>query len=129
MSGPATALKGLRVLVVEDEALVAMNLEMTLEDFGCQIIGPAYRFEAAANMAATVENADAAILDVNLSGIPAFGIAEILAARDIPFLFATGYGKEGIPGQWHDRPILQKPYTAEEVGEALAGLVAKVEQD
>lgn len=109
----------LKVLVVEDEALVAINLEAILEDLGCQVVGPAMRFERAEALIEADQSAQAAILDVNLGGQPVYPLAERLAARGIPIVFATGYGKAGIPVEWHDRPIIQKPYTMADVRSGL----------
>jgi hypothetical protein len=69
---------------------------------------------------------DAAILDVNLGGDPIFPVAEALAARGAPFVFATGYGAGGLPESWRNRPTLQKPFNHQDVGRALAEAVAKV---
>lgn len=110
---------GLRIFVVEDEALVAMNLEMILEDLGCRVIGPAMRFDRAEEMVANGIAADAAILDVNIGGREVFPLAEGLAAMRVPIVFTTGYDQSGIPDAWHNRPILQKPYTTEDVASGL----------
>jgi len=112
--------RGLSVFVVEDEALVAMNLEQMLLDLGCRVVGPAMRLDTADAMADDGLDADIAILDVNLRGVPVYPLAERLAARGMPLLFATGYGAHGLPAQWQDRPVVQKPYTEREV---RAGLI------
>jgi len=109
------------VLIVEDEALVALNLESMLEEIGCAVVGPVLRYEAAAALAEEV-SADAAILDVNIGGRKVFPIAETLLARKVPIIFATGYGREGLPPEWQDFPVIQKPYTLENIGEALAAV-------
>ncbi|WP_309085257.1 response regulator [Chelativorans sp.] len=111
---------GLRIFVVEDEALVAMNLEMILEDLGCTIIGPAMRFDRAEAMVGGELAADAAILDVNVGGHEVFPLAARLAEKGMPIIFATGYDQSGIPKEWHERPMLQKPYTSDDVARALA---------
>lgn len=111
--------EGLRIFVVEDEALVAMNLEMILEDLGCHVVGPAMRLERAEEMVREGIAADAAILDVNLGGREVFPVAENLAEAGMALVFATGYGLSGIPDTWHGRPILQKPYTQEDVAACL----------
>lgn len=117
---PAGNFDGLRVFVVEDEALVAMNLEMILEDLGCQVVGPAMRLEHAEEMVKDGIAADAAILDVNVGGRDVFSVAEDLAEAGLPLVFATGYDRSGIPDVWHGRPILQKPYTTEDVAVSLS---------
>ena len=111
---------GLRVFLVEDEALVMMNLEMMLEELGCVITGSAMR---PAQLEACVEkgiDADVAILDVNLGSALVFDHARRLAEAGMPLVFATGYGRHGIPEEWQDRPILQKPYTQAEVAAGIA---------
>lgn len=113
-------LEGLRVFVIEDEALVAMNLEMILEDLGCRVVGPAMRLERAEEMVRDGVAADAAILDVNLGGRDVFSVAENLAEAGMPLVFATGYDRSGIPDTWSGRPILQKPYTPEDVATCLS---------
>ena len=116
----ASALQGLRVLVVEDEALVSMLLEDMLADHGCEVAATASRIAQALDMVADDNlSFDAAILDVNLGGEPIFPVAEALAARGAPFVFATGYGAGGLPETWRSRPTLQKPFSHEDVGKAL----------
>ena len=108
----------LRVLVVEDEMLVAMNIEDMLLDLGHEVAGLASRLEPALSLAR--EGAfDLAMLDVNLAGQQSFPIADILIARGIPFVFATGYGIKGIAEAYRDRPVLQKPFRTRDLGEAL----------
>lgn len=116
-------LSGKRVLLVEDEALVAMLVEDMLADEGCVVAATASRLTEALSMAkdASLEF-DFAILDVNLAGEPAFPVAEILAARGVPFVFATGYGAGGLPEAWKGRPTLQKPFTSVDVHAVLTRL-------
>ena len=109
----------LRILVVEDEMLVAMNIEDMLLELGHEVAGLANRLGPALALA-TEGRFDAAMLDVNLAGEPSFPVADLLAERGIPFLFATGYGRAGIEERFRDRPILQKPFRASELAAALA---------
>ncbi|WEX11324.1 response regulator [Chelativorans sp. AA-79] len=118
MSSDPNNFDGLRIFIVEDEALVAMNLEMILEDLGCLIVGPAMRFDRAEAMIGGELAADVAILDVNVGGRQVFPLAHRLEGR-MPIIFATGYDQTGIPAEWHGRPMLQKPYTSEDVARAL----------
>jgi two-component SAPR family response regulator len=111
---------GLTVFVVEDEALVALNLEDMLAELGCQVVGTAMRLRSAYDQISGEFHPDVAILDVNIAGEPVFDLARELVERGIPVLFATGYGRSGLPEEWHSWPILQKPYTAEEVCRGLA---------
>lgn len=113
---------GLSVLVVEDESLVLFNLEDTLTEMGCIIVGPAMRLAQALEIAKAAESVDVAVLDVNLGGQPVFPVAEALQARGVPIVFATGYGREGLPEEWRTHPVLIKPYTSSDVEEALAAI-------
>ena len=113
------AFAGRRVLVVEDESLVAMLLETILEDMGCVPVGPAATVEEGLQMASEGDPVDAALLDVNVAGKQVFPIAEALKARGVPFVFSTGYGEGGLPDQWRGQPTLQKPFTEAAVRDAL----------
>jgi len=122
----ASALTGLKVLVVEDEALVSMLLEDMLADHGCEVAATASRLSQAMELVSDEKVAfDAAILDVNLGGDAIFPVAEVLAARGAPFVFATGYGAGGLPESWRDRPTLQKPFNQRDVGVALTEAVRR----
>ena len=109
---------GRRVLVVEDEALVAMLLETILEDMGCMAVGPAATVDEGLRMAAD-EAVDAALLDVNVAGRQVFPVAHALKDRGVPFVFSTGYGEGGLPDEWRGQPTLQKPFTEAAVRDAL----------
>jgi len=116
MSAPLT---GRRVLIVEDESLVAMLLETILEDMGCTPIGPAASIDEGLAMVADGDNLDAALLDVNLAGRLVFPVAEALQARGVPFVFSTGYGEGGLPDKWRGQATIQKPFTEATVRDAL----------
>lgn len=111
-------LNGRRVLVVEDESLVAMLLETILEDMGCTPVGPAATVDEGLSMVEG-ETLDAALLDVNVAGAQVFPVAEALKARGVPFVFSTGYGEGGLPDAWRGQPTLQKPFTEAAVRDAL----------
>jgi CheY-like chemotaxis protein len=99
---------GNRIMIVEDEALVAMALRETLDDLGFSVIGPFNRISEA--MVALRNNRiDAAVLDVNLGGELIYPLADVLAADHVPFVFITGYGAEEIEPRYAHVPILQKP--------------------
>ncbi len=117
------ALQGAKILLVEDEALVAMLLEDMLADEGCEVVATAPRLAEAIAFAQGLEF-DLAILDLNLAGENTFPVAEALLARHKPFVFATGYGAGGLPPEWRDRPTLQKPFTATDVSRVLSELLA-----
>lgn len=112
------AFAGRRVLIVEDESLVAMLLETILEDMGCEPVGPASTVDEGMRMA-TEARVDAALLDVNVAGKQVFPVAEALKARGVPFIFSTGYGEGGLPDEWRGQPTLQKPFTEAAVRDAL----------
>ena len=112
-------LNGRRVLVVEDESLVAMLLETILEDMGCTPVGPASNIDDGAAMARDTTELDAALLDVNVAGRQVFPVAEALKARGVPFVFSTGYGEGGLPDEWRGNPTIQKPFTEAAVRDAL----------
>jgi CheY-like chemotaxis protein len=110
-----------RILVVEDESLVAMLLEDFLGELGYAIVGPFARIEDA--LARLEEGGiDGALLDVNLAGERSYPIAEALATRGLPFTFVTGYGEAGIEPRFRKRPVVQKPFTQETLRRALSNL-------
>ncbi len=100
---------GLRVLVVEDEAMIAMLAEDMLEMAGCQLAGIASTLTEGLAAAAR-DDFDIAMLDVNLDGENSGPIADALKTRGKPFIFTTGYGSDGVPNQHNDRPVCAKPY-------------------
>ncbi|MBP1475873.1 response regulator [Frateuria sp. MAH-13] len=112
-----------RILLVEDEMLVAMLLEDMLSEAGHTIIGPMARIDQAVEAART-ETVDLAILDVNVAGEEVYPVAEALAAREIPFAFATGYGAHGLREPWQDRPTLQKPFHRADLFRMVAELAS-----
>jgi len=112
------ALTGKRVLVVEDEALVAMMLEDMLESLGCEVVGVAARLDAARKQAQTAR-IDLATLDVNLGGQMSYPVAVILRSRGIPFVFATGYNSIALPAELSDAVVLVKPYSQHQLASAL----------
>ena len=117
--GRMAALAGLSVFVIEDESLVLVNLEDMLEEMGCRLVGPAMRLDQAEAMLEQAAAADIAILDVNIGGRAVFPFAEKLAGRGVPLVFATGYGRDGLPPEWQGATVLGKPYTFDDVAGAL----------
>jgi CheY-like chemotaxis protein len=112
-------LSGRRILVVEDESLVAMLLETILEDMGCTPVGPAATVDDGLALATDGERLDAALLDVNVAGRQVFPVADALKDSGVPFVFSTGYGEGGLPDQWRGHPTIQKPFTEAAVRDAL----------
>lgn len=100
---------GLRLLVVEDEMLIAMTIEDVLTDLGCTVVGPASSVAKAMDLL-TKEEIDGAILDLNLKGEQALPVAEALQKRGKPFFFLTGYGSSASNQLLFDAPTLPKPF-------------------
>jgi len=115
-------LEGVRVLVVEDEFLVATLIEDMLEAAGCVVSGPIPRVAEALD-AADHETYDAAVLDVNLAGDRVDHVAEALSRRNIPFMFVTGYGTGALPGEFAQHPRLCKPFNMSDLIDTLSRLV------
>ncbi|MBS0332134.1 MAG: response regulator [Proteobacteria bacterium] len=124
MSEPGD-LKGLRVLVVEDEMMVSMLIEDMLGDLGCTVVGPASRLEEAVELVGSAK-IDCAVLDVNLGGQPIFPVADLLREKGAPFAFATGYGDAGLRDVDRGTPVLQKPFREGDLARVLGELRAKV---
>jgi CheY-like chemotaxis protein len=119
------SLAGLKVLVVEDEALVSMLLEDMLSDLGCEIVGPIMRLaEALAAAEDRAQDMDIAILDVNLAGERSFPVAEALERRGCLFVLATGYDDAGIDERWRNRPMLRKPFLPHQLEQVLHDALA-----
>lgn len=115
-------LSGRRVLVVEDEMLVLMNIESMLADLGCECVTAAATVDQALAQLES-HDFDAAVVDVNLNGRESYPVADALAVRGVPFAFSTGYSDEGMRDAYRDRPVLRKPYQQEGLVRILAGLL------
>lgn len=105
-----TPAAGLKILLVEDETIVAMMVEDALRDLGCEVVGPASSVSRAL-AAAAIEGLDGAFLDVNLRGEPVYPVADALIARGVPIVFLTGYGEEGVDKRFAGVPVIAKPFT------------------
>jgi CheY-like chemotaxis protein len=105
-----------RVLIVEDEVVVALFMEDILGEFGYEVAGVIGRLDEA--MARSTDY-EMAVLDVHLNGQSVFDFADRLAAADVPFVFATGYGERGIPERHRGRPVLQKPFQPKDLKRVL----------
>jgi len=117
----AEPLAGRRVLLVEDEALVAMLIEDALDSAGAVMLGP---YAAVAPALAAIPDAlpELAVLDLNLAGESSLPIADELAGRGVPLVFASGYGQAGLPPRFRGRPMLAKPFDPAELISVLAAL-------
>ncbi|MGD9693314.1 MAG: response regulator [Phycisphaerales bacterium] len=123
------ALKGLRVLIVEDDFLTARWLAAHLEEWGCSVVGPASSAEEGERIVET-KPLDAALLDVNLRGIHSGSIADALDKRGVPFLFVTGYASPRIlPNHLLARPRLYKPLDERELLSAMLQRITGEEGD
>lgn len=119
---PGGLLKGKRLLVVEDEPLLAMELEAELQSLGFSVVGPALTIKDARRLIAD-EEVDAALLDVNLAGETSGELAERLQEKVVPFAFLTGYGREGLPSGFQDAEIIPKPVVQARLIAAITGLL------
>ena len=108
-----------RILVVEDEFLIALDIASVLEQAGIAVIGPAGNVGDALEAIAR-EEVHGALLDAHLAGEPVGRIADALKARGIPFVFVTGYGREQLPPQHRAVPMVRKPFTGKELLAAVA---------
>ena len=120
--GPAR-IDGLRLLIVEDALLLALELEAGLEEAGATIVGSAADVGEA--MTFVDQPLDAAVLDANLNGASVMPVAEALAARGVPFVFATGYGDSRFNLAGFDAPVIRKPYDVTQVTAALAEVTGR----
>jgi len=109
-----SSLRGARVLVVEDEAMLSLNLVTMLRDLGCVVAGTADKLDDALHMA-RASDFDVALLDVNIGGKRVDPVTEVIRARGIPIIFVTGYGKTAASGL-----VLEKPYDASALEQMLS---------
>ena len=119
------SLAGRRIMIVEDELLVAMDTQALILKHGGQVVGPFSRIPAALD-AIQSHGIDAAVLDINIAGTPSFAVADDLAARDIPFVFCTGYSREGVAPRFRTRPTIEKPIAEQELVTALNQVFASM---
>ena len=112
-----------RVLFVEDEAMVSMLIEDMLLDLGVEVVGPAFKMEDALALARSAD-IEAAVLDINIGGHLTYPVADILRARGIPVIFATGYGSAALPERLRDIPTLHKPFDRDRFEEVIQAALA-----
>jgi CheY-like chemotaxis protein len=111
-------LSNCKVLVVEDEMMIAMLIEDMLGEFGCEPVGPATNVPRALELISK-QQVEVAVLDLNLDGKDTYAIADALRQKRVPFIFATGYGSAGLREDYRDRPVLQKPFQSRDLETAL----------
>lgn len=114
----------MRILLVEDEVLVAMDLSMAIERMGHEVLGPVHRLATGLTLAER-EQIDLAILDLNLSGEFSFPIAQILRERGVPHVFLTGYQLSQLPEEYRDAPLLPKPVSHQELERSIDAALAE----
>ena len=120
----SASLVGCRILVVEDETLIAVVIEEILQELGCIVVGPVARLDAALQLARD-EVLDAAVLDVTIRGGHVQPVAEQLLARGIPFVLASGYGDWSLPESLRHQPRLSKPFTSQDLEKQVRLLCCK----
>jgi len=123
-SARMAALDHRRVLVIEDEPVVAMDVMAILQEAGCTVLGPAGTVTEARRLIEAADF-DVAFLDANLSGQPVDELAAALTARNTPFAFVTGYGQEGLPEAFRKAPVLSKPFSPQQLIETASALVPR----
>ena len=116
-----------RVLVVEDELLIAMMIEDALTDLGCEIVGPASTLDSAMKLAVE-EDLHAAFLDITIRGGSVFPVAELLMKKGVPFVFSSGYGDWALPDAFKGQRRLTKPFTGVELEDMIRLLCARSPQ-
>ena len=114
------SLRGRRILLVEDDYLIALDVATQLEDAGATVAGPAPSVATALGLLDREAGVDAAVLDVNLGQENSFPVARVLQERGIPFLFSTGYNPTDIPAEWRHVIVSTKPLRLGAVEELLA---------
>jgi CheY-like chemotaxis protein len=106
------------VFLVEDEVMIRMMVADMLDELGYRVAAEAGEINEAIKLAQSTDF-DIAILDVNVNGKVISPVAELIKARNRPFIFATGYGSQGLPEEYRDRPALQKPFQLESLGKMI----------
>lgn len=117
---PSSSLRDRHILVVEDEYMLATELQAELEIAGATVIGPAPSVERALALVEEQPDIDAAVLDVNLGGEPVFPVADMLAGRSVPFVFATGYDDRAISDRYAHVKRCRKPLEFVELTKVLS---------
>jgi CheY-like chemotaxis protein len=109
---------GSSVFLVEDEVMIRMMVADMLQELGYSVAAEAGEINEAIRLAQSTDF-DLAILDVNVNGKVISPVADLIRARNLPFIFATGYGSSGLPEEYRDRPALQKPFQIETLARVI----------
>ncbi len=121
----SSPLRDRRILVVEDEYLIAMSLADALENAGSVVVGPASSVDKATQTIDSEPHIDAAVVDVNLGGVRAYAVADMLVARKIPFVFTSGYEDNALRERYSQVKSCPKPYLFQAVEEALVEALSR----
>ena len=121
----SSPLRDRRILVVEDEYLIAMSLQDALETAGSIVVGPAPSVDKALQTIDSESHIDAAVLDVNLGGALAYPVADLLVARNIPFVFTSGYEDNALRSRYSGVKNCPKPYLFQAIEEALVKAMSR----
>jgi CheY-like chemotaxis protein len=119
--GTKPELKGKRILVIEDSPVVGPFTVDMLGELGCEVLGPAPNMASARELM-EAGGFDGALVDVHIRGERVFPLCEMLEAKGVPFVFTSGYADWQMPEKWQERPRLQKPYTLDQIEQALRAL-------
>ena len=117
-------IRGLRVLVVEDEYLIALMIAEILEQAGYEVVGPVSSLDSALKLGHP-HNMDSGLLDVNLNGEMVYPLADKLDSFNLPYVFVTGYGAVKLPERFRERPVLAKPFMPHVLLQTLQDVAAK----
>jgi CheY-like chemotaxis protein len=115
---PESKPRQVTVLLVEDETLIRMMIADMVEELGHTIVAEAGNMTEALALAQTADF-EIAVLDINVGGAKIEPVADVIAGRRLPFIFASGYGAAGVPEKFRDRPTLQKPFPKERLGKEI----------
>jgi CheY-like chemotaxis protein len=122
----ALGLRGRRILVVEDEYVIAADLAASLEELGVEVTGPAASVaEALTLLEKDRHRLDGAVLDINLGNEHVYPVADVLRGRGIPFVFTTGYDAGVVPNSYRDVPRCEKPVDERRLARCLSGLTQR----
>jgi CheY-like chemotaxis protein len=120
----SSALRDLRILIVEDEYLIAATLHEALESLGCVVVGPVPSVRKAIQTIASDLKIDGAIVDINLGGALAYPVADALLARKIPFIFTSGYEDDVLAARYPEVKNCHKPYLFLNIQQVLASAIS-----